>query len=74
MSFLIDGSELHAVDITITGSYGTQLLQLGNAIRDSVVKLVADILGSPPDGEGTDAGRPIDVTVTDVVEGDPLGP
>ena len=71
VSFVVDGTELRAVEITITGSYGTQLLQLGNAIRESVINLIVDILGGPA-GTNGGTGRPIDVIVTDVVEGDPL--
>jgi hypothetical protein len=58
---------LRGVHIELTGSYGTDLRQLADHIRVTTLEVVAELLG---DALGQ---RPVDVTVTDVVTGDPLG-
>jgi hypothetical protein len=58
---------LRGVNIELTGSYGTDLRQLADHIRITTLDVVADLLG---DALGQ---QPVDVTVTDVVTGDPLG-
>ena len=58
---------LRAVHIELTGSYGTDLRQLAGHIRITTLEVVADLLGDVL------AQHPVDVTVTDVVTGDPLG-
>ncbi|MEU0494583.1 hypothetical protein [Mycobacterium sp. NPDC006124] len=58
---------LLGVTIELTGSYGTDLRQLADHIRVTTLGVVADLLGQAV-GQG-----PVDVTVTDVVTGDPLG-
>lgn len=58
---------LLGVTIELTGSYGTDLRQLADHIRVTTLEVVADLLGQTA-GQG-----PVDVTVTDVVTGDPLG-
>ncbi|GAB7068640.1 hypothetical protein H7J06_29645 [Mycobacterium hodleri] len=58
---------LRRVNIELTGSYGTDLRQLADHIRVTTLDVVADLLG---DVLGQ---HPVDVTVTDVVTGDPLG-
>jgi hypothetical protein len=70
IAFILEGTALRAIDITITGSYGTQLRELGDAIRQTVLTLVGDLLDNPNHPNT----RPIDVTVTDIVTGDPLLP
>jgi hypothetical protein len=70
ITFTLEGTALHAIDITITGSYGTQLRHLGEAIRATVLTLVGDLLDNPDEA----TPRPIDVTITDIVTGDPLQP
>lgn len=72
IDFTLDGAVLRAVDIDVTGSYGTQLRELGDDIRSLVLDTIRPILDNLDDNGSTPAG-PIDVTVTDVVDGDPLG-
>ena len=72
IAFTLDGAVLRAIDIDVTGSYGTQLRELGDDIRRLVLDTIRSILDNLDDNGGTPAG-PIDVTVTDVVDGDPLG-
>lgn len=71
ITFTVEDSTLRAVDIDVTGSYGTQLRDLGDAIRRTVLELISQIIDRLDDSGGTASG-PIDVTITDVVEGDPL--
>lgn len=59
---------LRGVFIEITGSYGTDLNELASHIRATTFDVIADLLGDPAVDQ-----RPIDVTITDVVTGDPLG-
>jgi hypothetical protein len=72
LAFTLDGAVLRAIDIDVTGSYGTQLRELGDDIRRTVLDTVRLILDDLDDSGATPAG-PIDVTITDVVDGDPLG-
>jgi hypothetical protein len=72
IAFTLDGAVLRAIDIDVTGSYGTQLRELGDDIRRTVLDTVRLILDDLDDSGRTPAG-PIDVTITDVVDGDPLG-
>ena len=58
---------LRGVNVELTGSYGTDLRELADHIRVTTLAVVADLLGDALDQ------RPVDVTVTDVVTGDPLG-
>ncbi|MCV7422753.1 hypothetical protein H7K45_19580 [Mycobacterium yunnanensis] len=62
-----ESKTLRGVTIELTGSYGTDLRQLADHIRVTTLDVVADLLGQTV-GQG-----PVDVTVTDVVTGDPLG-
>ena len=66
-----DDRALIGVHLDVTGSYGTQLRQLGDQIRATVAHVVHDVLGAE---HTINRGRPIDVTITDVVTGDPLHP
>lgn len=59
---------LRAVDIELTGSYGTDLRELASHIRTTTLDVIAELLGDALVGQ-----QPVDVTVTDVVTGDPLG-
>lgn len=59
---------LRGVVIELTGSYGTDLRELANHIRVTTLDVIGELLG-----ETSAHQRPIDVTVTDVVTGDPLG-
>lgn len=70
ITFTLDQTALRAVHITITGSYGTQLRQLGDAIRHTVLTLIGDLLDNPHH-PGT---RLIEITITDIVTGDPASP
>jgi hypothetical protein len=67
IEFDIDDGALRAVHIEVTGSYGTELRRLADQIRSTTAEVVADLLGPTATGSG-----PIDITVTDVVKGDPL--
>jgi hypothetical protein len=73
ITFTLDGTALQAVDIEVTGSYGTQLRELGDEIRRTVFAIVSEVLEDPGNVDGA-APRPIDVTITDIVTGDPLFP
>lgn len=70
IAFRLEGAVLRAIDIDVTGSYGTQLRELGDDIRRTVIDAISSILDDPNDTGQTAA--PIDVTITDVVDGDPL--
>lgn len=72
IAFTMEGAVLRAIDIDVTGSYGTQLRDLGDDIRRLVIDTIRPILDDLDDNGSAPAG-PIDVTVTDVVDGDPLG-
>jgi hypothetical protein len=63
----VEDGVLRGVHIEVTGSYGTELRELANRIRATTTDVVVDLLGAT-------AGRrhPIDITITDVVTGDPL--
>ena len=61
-------ARLRAVDIELTGSYGTDLRELASHIRSTTLDVIAELLGDTLAGQ-----HPVDVTVTDVVTGDPLG-
>ena len=62
-----DTDTLRGVLIELTGSYGTPLQELASHIRATTLDVIAELLG-----HSTADGRPIDVTVTDVVSGDPM--
>ncbi|MBJ7338813.1 hypothetical protein [Mycolicibacterium sp.] len=70
IAFDIDSqtATLRGVFIELTGSYGTDLRELATYIRATTLEVIAALLGPT-----TADSRPIDVTVTDVVTGDPLG-
>ena len=68
IEFDIDNGALRAVHIEVTGSYGTDLHDLADRIRATIAEAVVELLGPP-----TTSGRgPIEITVTNIVEGDPL--
>lgn len=67
----VDGSTLRAIDIDVTGSYGTQLRELGDDIGRTILHTVGQIIDHLDDSGNSPSG-PIDITITDVVEGDPL--
>ena len=70
LNFTFADQILRGVDIDITGSYGTELHPLGDQIRQTVTDIVLDVLGA----DAANPRPPIDVTITDVVTGDPLHP
>lgn len=72
IAFTLEGTVLRAIDIDVVGSYGTQLHELGDDIRRTVLDTVRLILDDLDDHGRTPSG-PIDVTISDVVDGDPLG-
>ena len=67
IAFDIDDGTIRSIDIEVTGSYGTELHALADRIRATTRDVVADLLGAPAHPHG-----PIDITVTNVVTGDPL--
>jgi hypothetical protein len=69
ISFEVDDSSdtLRAVHLELTGSYGTPLGELASQIRTTTREVIAELLGDTPTGHG-----PINITITDVVTGDPL--
>jgi hypothetical protein len=72
ITFTVDERDdrlLRGVHLDVTGSYGTQLRALGDQIRITVAEIVHDVLGTD---RSEPQSRPIDVTITDVVVGDPL--
>ncbi|MHA3019432.1 hypothetical protein ACXPWS_04080 [Mycobacterium sp. BMJ-28] len=71
IAFTLEGAVLRAIDIDVTGSYGTALRELGDDIRRTVIGSVRKIVDSA-DGHGLPHSFPIEVTVTDVVDGTPL--
>ncbi|MGB3480640.1 MAG: hypothetical protein WBB07_00300 [Mycobacterium sp.] len=71
IKFTLDGTALRSVVIEVTGSYNTSLRELGDEVRHTVVDLINRILGAS-DGSDVTTARPIDVTITDVVTGDPM--
>lgn len=71
IAFTLEGAVLRAIDIDVTGSYGSQLRDLGDEIRRTVIDTVRQIFDDLDDSGLSPAG-PIDVTITDVVDGDPL--
>lgn len=73
ITFTLDGTALKAIHICVTGSYNTALRELGDDIRITVSEMISRIIGSSA-AEDEVEPRPIDVTVTDVVTGDPLHP
>ncbi len=72
IAFTLDGVVLRAVDIDVTGSYGTQLRELGDEIRRTMIDTIGQIFDDLDDS-GRSPADPIDVTITDIVDGDPLG-
>jgi hypothetical protein len=67
IEFDIHDEAIRAVHIEITGSYGTELHALAQRIRATTIDTITELLGATVHDRG-----PIDVTVTDVVLGDPL--
>ncbi|BBZ30826.1 hypothetical protein MMAD_51210 [Mycolicibacterium madagascariense] len=63
----VEDGALRGVHVDVTGSYGTELRRLADGIRATTVEVVAELLGTT----ATDH-HPIDITITDVVTGDPL--
>lgn len=63
----IDDGALRAVHIEITGSYGTELHQLAERIRATTADTITELLGTPNTKRG-----PINITITNIVTGDPL--
>ncbi|BDX35190.1 hypothetical protein TUM20985_57370 [Mycobacterium antarcticum] len=67
IDFDIPDDAIRAVHIEVTGSYGTELLKLGDRIRATTVDTIDELLGASANDR-----RPVDVTITDVVAVDPL--
>jgi hypothetical protein len=67
IDFDIDDETIRAVHIEVTGSYGTGLLELADHIRATTVNTITELLGA-----STHDHRPVDITITDVVSGDPV--
>ena len=67
IEFGLDDGTLRSVHIEVTGSYGTELRTLADRIRATTRDTVTELLGVTATIRG-----PIDITITDVVTGDPL--
>jgi hypothetical protein len=67
IEFVLDGDTVRAVHIEVTGSYGTSLHDLADEIRRTTEHTIADLLGTPTGSQG-----PIDITISDIVTGDPI--
>ncbi|WP_193043821.1 hypothetical protein [Mycolicibacterium baixiangningiae] len=67
IEFVLDGDAVRAVHIDVTGRYGTSLPDLADEIRRTTEHTVSDLLGTPAGSQG-----PIDITISDVVAGDPI--
>lgn len=67
IEFDINDRALLAVHINVTGSYGTKLHRLADRIRATTTDTVTELFGAAATNRG-----PIDITITDVVTGDPL--
>ena len=63
----VEDGTLRGVHIEVTGSYGTELHELADGIRATTVAVITGLLGATATGR-----HPVDITVTDVVTGDPL--
>jgi hypothetical protein len=77
ITFTVDPHDdrlLSGVHLDITGSYGTELRLLGDQIRATVAQIVHDVLGANETNDSANRVQPIDVTITDIVTGDPLHP
>lgn len=66
----VDGHRLRALSIDITGSYGAHLHTLADQIRTTTADIIDELFGT----HGADARTSIDITITDIVTGDPLDP
>lgn len=64
------GTELLALTINITGSYGAHLHTLAERIRSTTADVITDLFAD----NGAHARAHIDIVITDVVTGDPLTP
>ena len=62
---VVDGS-LRGVRIEVTGSYGAELPALAERIRMTAAEIIGELLGP-----AANPSSPIDVTISDVVDGDP---
>lgn len=62
----VEDGMLRGVHVEVTGSYGTELQELADGIRATAVAVITDLLGATATGR-----HPVDITITDVVTGDP---
>lgn len=62
---VVDGS-LRGVRIEVTGSYGTELRELADHLRSTAAEIIGELIG--PAAERL---SPIDVAITNVVDGNP---
>lgn len=65
-----DGTELRALTIHVTGSYGAHLHTLAERIRATTADIITDLYAH----HGATARAHIDIIITDVAVGDPLTP
>lgn len=63
----VDDERLLGVRIGLAGSYGVDLVALADRVRGQVAAVLVELLGLPEDG----AAGLVDITIEDVVEGDP---
>ena len=67
IQFDINDGTLRAVHMEVTASYGTDLRRLAERIRATTADTIIELLGAAATNRG-----PIDITITDVVTGDPI--
>lgn len=63
----VDDERLLGVHIGLAGSYGVDLVALADRVRGQVAAVLVELLDLPEDG----AAGLVDITIEDVVEGDP---
>ena len=62
----LDGTDLHRISVEITGRYGNRLTEVTDYVRGIATTILDDLLGAAA------LGHQIDVTVVDIVRGNPL--
>lgn len=62
----VESTEVKRIRIELTVRYGSELRAVAEQVRTVAAAVVADLLGD------LDAGRLVDVVVTDIVDADPL--
>lgn len=66
VDILIDGTDLQRIKVEIVGRYGDQLTDIADRVRGLTQTVLDDLLGAAA------LGHHIDVTVIDIVRGNPV--